>query len=82
MNKNLFIGTSIPSRADLVSLIDHSEKTEHGLILPDLGKNDTMSFPTGEKGSSTRVVKCLENKPQAQGTIIYLELIQTLIKVY
>lgn len=82
MNKNLFISSCIASRADLIILIETTDKSQHALVLSDLGKSDTMSFATAEKGSSPRVLECLSKKVQAQGTILYLELIQTLIRTY
>ena len=82
MNKILIIGNSVACRAHLVILINEKSKAEHGLVISDLAKTDTMSFHTAEKCSSERVIKALSAAPQNQGTIIYLELMQSLIKAY
>ena len=58
-------------------------KVHHGLVVSDLNKSETMSFSTAEKCSSDRVI-CTERKTieKNQGTILYLNLIQSIIKAY
>lgn len=66
----------------LRSLIETCPKIEHGLTMSDLDGKDKMNFSSVLKITSDRVIKMLHHQPDAEGTEMYLIIIQHILDAF
>ncbi|CAF4170964.1 unnamed protein product [Rotaria sp. Silwood2] len=79
---NMLIGKSFISIEYLSTLIQNVSKLRHGLVKSDIFPQDRQNFNSCIKICSDNVINSLVSIPNAEGTIMYLRLLRSVMIAY
>lgn len=65
-----------------MELITTVSKDKHGLSMGDINEKDKMKFKPVEKITENRVISCLNEVPNSQGTAVFLTAIAYVMSSY
>ncbi|XP_065074604.1 uncharacterized protein LOC135698522 [Ochlerotatus camptorhynchus] len=81
-SKQLLLGNYNVSRIHLLELITTVSKDKHGLCMSDIDEKDKMKFKPVEKMTEVRVISCLSQIPNSNGTATLLRAIGDIMSSY